>query len=131
MKNNSQRKKILLVDDDEIHLLTAELCLKDEYDVYKTKSGQEALNHLRKKDFIPDLIILDIIMPKMDGWEVYRQTRGISFLNNIPILFFTSVDGEEERALKSGACGYIKKPLEMISLKSAIAKLINNKNLEE
>ena len=123
MKNSSnQRKKVLLVDDDEIHSLTAELCLKDEYDVYKIKSGHEAIKLLSNNDFIPDLIILDIIIPKMDGWEVFWKIKSISFLNNTPILFLTSVEGEEGKSRQFGAADYITKPLNMDLLKNTLKK---------
>ncbi|MDR2965298.1 MAG: response regulator [Treponema sp.] len=124
-KEKKKRKKILLVDDDEIHLITAELCLKDEYDIYKAKSGDEALKCLRNKDFVPDLIMLDIVMPKMDGWEVFKKIKGITAFKDTPILFLTSMDGEEEkeRARTLGAVDYITKPLEMTLLKNTISEI--------
>jgi len=127
--DKDKRKKILLVDDDEIHLLTAELCLKDEYDVYKAKSGDETLKCLRKNEFVPDLIMLDIIMPKMDGWELFGKIRDINGFQNIPILFLTSVDDKEEekKARDLGAADYITKPLEIIVLKNAITEIFRNK----
>jgi len=124
-KDINSRKKIFLIDDDELHLLAAEICLKDEYDIHKAKSGEEALKSLCKNDFIPDLIMLDIIMPEMDGWEVFRKIKGISILKNIPILFLTSVDGEEEKekARELGAVDYITKPLETVLLNSTIKEI--------
>ena len=126
-KDLGKRKKILLVDDDEIHLLMAELCLKDEYDIYKTKSGDEALKLLCKNDYIPDLIMLDILMPKLSGWDVLRKIKGISLLKDIPILLLTSVKGEEEKARELGAVDYITKPLEIKTLKPAIKKILDIK----
>ena len=120
-------KKILLIDDDEIYLLMAELCLKDEYDIYKTKSGDEALKLLCKNDFIPDLIMLDILMPKINGWEVFSKIKSISLLKDIPILFLTSLKGGKEKAQELGAVDYITKPFEMKSLKSRINEICNAK----
>jgi DNA-binding response OmpR family regulator len=123
------RKKILLVDDDEMHLSTAELFLKDEYELYKTKSGEEALNCLSNNEFTPDLILLDIIMPKMDGWEVFKRLQKMG-LQNIPIVFLTSEDGEKEKkkARSLGAVDYITKPYNMTFLKSTIAEVLEVKN---
>ena len=56
-------KTILLIDDDEIHLSITELSLKDEYVIYMVKSGKEALEFLNKSHIVPDLILLDILMP--------------------------------------------------------------------
>jgi CheY-like chemotaxis protein len=62
-----EKKKILVVDDDAIFLSTAELFLKDEYELYKTNSGEEALDFLNNQKIVPQLIMLDLILPNMDG----------------------------------------------------------------
>ena len=125
----NERKKILLIDDDEIHLVTAELYLKDEYEIYKAKSGKEALNYLYNNDFTPDLIMLDIVMPEMDGWEVFNRIKAIGLLKNTPIVFLTSADGEKERkrARELGAVDYITKPFNMSFLKSTLKEIIDVK----
>ena len=130
MSNGVENKKIvLMVDDDEIHLLTAELCLREEYEVFKTKSGDEALKLLVKDKIVPDIILLDIIMPVMDGWDVFGKIKGISILKNVPILFLTSADGEAERrkARDIGAVDYITKPFNVELLKSTIKKILEIK----
>ena len=110
MPENNERKKLLLVDDDEIHLEIAAHILKDEYDIMTAKSGKEALGYLIK-GVIPDLILLDIIMPNMDGWETYNRIRGISLLRDVPIAFLTSIDGtsEAQHAHEMGAADFIPK----------------------
>ena len=130
MSNDAiDRKKILLVDDDELHLITAELYLKEDYDIYKARSGDEALKHLYNSEAVPDLILLDIIMPNMDGWEVFRRIKAISVLQNVPIVFLTSEDGEAEKkkARKLGAVDYITKPFNMTFLKSTIKEILKIK----
>jgi len=123
------KKKILLIDDDEIHLSIAEMFLKDEYEIYKATSGEGALKYLYRNEFIPDLIMLDVIMPNMDGWEVFNRIKAISLLRNVPIVFLTSADGEKEkkRAREIGAVDYITKPFNMTFLKSTIKEIIKIK----
>ncbi|MCL1813247.1 MAG: response regulator [Treponema sp.] len=121
-----EKKKILLVDDDEIHLTTAELFLKDEYEIHKTQSGAEALEFLQNNKPAPKLIMLDVMMPNMNGWEVFKKIRAIDFLKNIPIVFLTSEDDEEDkkRAQKLGAADYIIKPFNFTDLKRRIKDVI-------
>ena len=120
------KKKIYLIDDDEIHLTTAELFLKSEYELYKAKSGQEALDYINNNKFVPSIILLDIVMPKMDGWEVFKRMREIEILKNVPIVFLTSVEEEvnQKKAFKMGVADYIEKPYNMTDLKSRIKDVI-------
>jgi len=126
-----KKKKILLVDDDDIQLTTAELFLKDEYDVFKAVSGNDALQCLNNKECMPDIIMLDIIMPNMDGWEVFNRIRAISFLKDVPIVFLTSLEGEAERkrARKIGAADYITKPYNMTDLKGRIGDIVKRRDM--
>jgi len=104
--------KILLVDDSDVHLLIAENILKTKYDVTTAKSGKEALA-LLSKGFLPNLILLDVLMPDMDGWEVYNKIKGISLLRNVPVAFLTSLDGQKEKTLcfKNRGCRFDNKAL--------------------
>ena len=124
-ESTNQQKKILVVDDDEIHLLTAEFLLKDEYTVFLAKSGKEALEFLGKNQ-VPDLILLDIIMLEMDGWEVFKRIKEIAQFKDMPIVFLTSVDedGEKRKALALGAAEYITKPYETKHLKNTIKRIL-------
>ena len=116
------KKKIFLVDDDEIHLTTAELFLKNEYEIYKAKSGNEMFERLSSNEFVPDLILLDIIMPNMNGWEVFDKIRTTDALKNIPVVFLTSIvdEAEKKRAFKMGIADFVTKPFNMSDLKSRI-----------
>jgi DNA-binding response OmpR family regulator len=124
-----EKKKILLVDDDDIQLTIAEISLKDEYEIYKARSGNEALKLLYNKEFTPSLIVLDIIMPNMDGWEVFNRIRTISFLKNVPIVFLTSIEGETEKrhAYEIGITDYITKPFNDDDLRKRIKEIIRRK----
>jgi DNA-binding response OmpR family regulator len=126
MVNTTDRRKILLVDDIEMHLITAELFLKAEYEIYKAKSGQEALDLLIGNKLVPDIIMLDIVMPNMNGWEVFKRIKAIDFLNKVPIVFLTSEDeeAEKEKAYKMGIADYITKPYNMTDLIGRIKNVI-------
>jgi len=104
-------KRILLVDDSELYIEVAKNILKQKYEVVAAKSGNEALAHLAK-GLIPNLILLDILMPEMDGWETYNLIKGISLLRDVPIAFLTALDSEAEKdhAVIIGASAFITKP---------------------
>ena len=92
-------------------LKTAEEILSDQYNVSVAKSGIQALN-LLNKNIIPDLILLDIDMPQMDGYETLEEIKKISGCELIPIIFLTGFSemDYEVRGLKAGAVDYIVKP---------------------
>jgi putative two-component system response regulator len=111
-KDTNSRKNILVVDDDEVHLSATKSLLKDEYEVLMAKSGEEALEFLNKGQIVPDVILLDILMPMMDGWEVFDKINGIADLKFTPIIFYTSLDEEtaKEKAYELGVSDFITKP---------------------
>ena len=130
---NNSRKIILLVDDDEIHLAITESELKDEYEVVMVKSGEEALDYLGKSQIIPDLILLDILMPSMDGWVVFDKINDIATLKLTPIMFYTSLNAEsaKEKAYEIGAFDYIVKPCEQSVLIDKIKNTIQKAELQK
>jgi DNA-binding NarL/FixJ family response regulator len=101
--------KVLIVDDDMMLLKMAEELLKKEYEVTTAKSGKEAIN-LVSGVYVPDVILLDINMPKMNGYETLKKLREIS--EDIPVIFLTGLyETEFElKGLKLGAVDYIIKP---------------------
>ena len=118
-------KKILIVDDNEFHISVAKLILQKEYEIVSTQSGKEALEFI-VNGLKPNLILLDIVMPSMDGWEIYNRLRAISYLTEVPIAFLTSVDEAEDknRAIELGAADYFVKPFNESDLKLRIAKIL-------
>jgi CheY-like chemotaxis protein len=132
-KDANSRKLILLVDDDEIHLAITESELKDEYEVVMVKSGEEALEFLGKSQTIPDLILLDILMPTMDGWEVFDKINDSATLKLTPIMFYTSLDEEsaKEKAYELGAFDYITKPCDQSVLHNKIKDSIQKAELRK
>jgi len=104
-------KKILLVEDDDTLRTTLAYNLqKEDYTVVQTGDGADALSLAREED--PDLIVLDVIMPTMDGWTVCQRVREVS---NVPIIMLTAQSDPEEivRGLDLGADDYLVKPFEM------------------
>jgi len=132
-KDANSSKIILLIDDDEIHLEITELSLKDEYKIYMVKSGEEALEFLSKSQVIPDLILLDILMPMMDGWIVFDKINDIAALKFTPIMFYTSLDEESarEKAYEIGASDYITKPCEQSVLLNKISDTLQKAELKK
>ena len=123
--------KILLVDDDEVFLTFMEVFLEEEYDTIPAKSVKEALECVNK-DNVPDLILLDIMLPDMNGWEIFNTFKSISFLKNIPIAFLTSNSEPEDidHAMEIGAADYIVKPCDKPVLLKKIQNIIKkNKSL--
>ncbi len=101
----------LLIVDDEKHnrALLTEL-LQGENRIILAKDGKQALE--RAREHHPDLILLDVLMPEMDGYAVIRALKNDDLTRNIPVIFITSLDsaGDEERGLELGAVDYISKP---------------------
>ncbi|WP_461257940.1 methyl-accepting chemotaxis protein [Treponema sp. R80B11-R83G3] len=123
----NEKQKLLIVDDDGIHLEMVETVLRDDYDVSAAKSGKEALA-LLYQGLVPKLILLDLIMPDMDGWNTYGRIKAIGGLHDTPIAFFTSSNDPKDiaHAHEMGAVDYIKKPYDNEDLKNRIRKIVNN-----
>ena len=111
MKSNSDKQIILVVDDTPANKEVAHHTLKDTYIVKIATTGARALN-LAKETPQPDLILLDVMMPEMDGYEVCRRLKSDPSTSDIPIIFLTGkIDAEDKtRGLELGAIDYIHKP---------------------
>ena len=111
---------ILLVDDTEVNINLVMAILSDEYDISVALDGKTALE---LADCVqPDLILLDIMMPGMDGYEVCRRIKANEATQNIPIIFITALndEGYETRGLELGAVDYITKPFKPIIVKTRV-----------
>ena len=104
------KPKVMVVDDSVTNLTTAKMALSDVYSIIPVTSGKTALDILAKN--IPSLILLDIEMPDMDGFETIRSIKGNENTKHIPVIFLTSKDddGSELEGLRLGAVDYITKP---------------------
>jgi DNA-binding response OmpR family regulator len=123
----NEKKKILVVDDDATHLTATRAMLEAKYEVITVKSGQEALV-LFFQGLVPNMILLDLIMPGMDGWNTYSRIKAISDLHTVPVAFFTASDDPTDisHARELGAADYIKKPTKMKELHERINKIIRD-----
>lgn len=104
-------KKILIVDDEVDVVEVVEMLLETEgYNVLKAYNGKEALDMLETE--IPDLVILDIMMPEIDGVEVCRRMRGMDEMSDIPIVMFSAKLSaiDKKDSFDAGADGFITKP---------------------
>lgn len=101
------RKRILVVDDDEMNLKRTRMILEKYYNVLLAESGREALEKIRTEKV--DLILLDIAMPKMDGIETFKRMKD-AFVE-IPVIFLTASGYEDDvrNAISLGAVNYLKK----------------------
>ncbi|MFA7572048.1 MAG: diguanylate cyclase [Sulfurimonadaceae bacterium] len=126
MQINKKKQTILIVDDMTTNLLILSDLLKDEYSIKVAKNGQKALDIVHSSDEV-DIILLDIMMPDIDGYEVCRQLKSNPKTKNIPIIFVTAKDNDadEEYGLNLGAIDYITKPFN-----KAIVKLRIKNHLE-
>jgi len=119
------KKKILIVDDKpELRQLLSSY-LKNNFDVIVTSDGVDAFQHLQDGN-IPDLIISDIQMPRMDGFELISQLKTSGFFSKIPVIILSSLEESSERVrfLKAGANDFIVKPFNPEELELRIEKQI-------
>ena len=124
----SSSRKILIVDDDPLSQdLLTKMLSKDGYKTEIAADGFDA--GFKIKDFKPGLIILDLIMPGMDGFEVCTRVKENSETSHMKILAITGYDTKEnrDRVMKSGADGYLAKPLAMDTLLQYVGRLLNRK----
>jgi CheY-like chemotaxis protein len=112
---------ILIVDDDTDVRETVEEALEEEgYHVAGASNGKEALHLLKDERLRPELIILDLMMPEMDGWEFRAEQRKDPDIASIPVIVFTAYGSPADMARKLQAVGFLKKPLRLEELLSAI-----------
>lgn len=119
-----KKSNIILVDDDSVNLMVGKNALSDDYDVLTIPSGEKLLTLLQTVH--PDLILLDISMPGMDGYEVLQKIKEDEQTSDIPVMFLTAKnDAESElHGLTLGAIDYITKPFSTPLLKKRIETLL-------
>ncbi len=116
-----QKSKLLVVDDNVLYLHTVTAILGEAYEVVTATDGETALE-LVASTYFPDLILLDVTMPKMDGYEVCRQLKAGKETSDIPIIFLSAQadDGDQVKGLELGAVDYIDKISNFSLLRSRI-----------
>jgi sigma-B regulation protein RsbU (phosphoserine phosphatase) len=124
----SRSSKILIVDDEPVGRQLLEAILYPEhFDIYYAESGEEALNIAL--EIRPDLILMDVMMPEMDGFQVCRKLRKHEILGNVPVILITALDDRDSmiKGLDSGADDYISKPFDRVEV---LAKVKNITQLD-
>jgi CheY-like chemotaxis protein len=101
---------VLIVEDDaDLREMMVQILSLEGVDAATATNGREALDYLRRTD-IPDLILLDLMMPVMDGWEFQRERRRDPLLAEVPVVVLSALD--EKRAADAATNGFLKKPLD-------------------
>ena len=126
--NDNDCRLLIIEDNHDIATYIGSL-FTDQYAIFYAKNGKEGLE--KALEFIPDLIITDLMMPGMDGLEVCRQVRGNEIINHIPIIVVTAKITEEERikGIEAGADAYLSKPFNTEELRTRVEKLLAGRKL--
>ena len=128
-----QRKhKVLIVDDDRtIRLALKNIFTSQKFLIFEARNGQQAISFCKQD--APDLILMDAIMPDVDGFQACKTIRALPNFNDTPILMITSLDDDEaiNKAFSSGATDYITKPLNFTVLKERVSRLLQANRVEK
>ena len=125
--NSNEKINILLIDDKPENLLSLEAILQElDVNMHKANSGNKGLALLLEHDFA--LVLLDVQMPEMDGFEAARLMRGLEKTKHIPIIFITALNKDEKYIFKgyeTGAVDYLFKPVEPEILTSKVTVFLD------
>lgn len=118
-----KRPRVLIVDDEPINLRLISVSLSEEYDILTALNGHEAISRLKQQEV--DLILLDVMMPDISGFDVCRIIKADSRYAEIPVVFLTAMDTPqgERQGLDLGAIDYLSKPVELELLKLRVRNL--------
>lgn len=121
--------KILVVDDEPINVELLEAYLTGEYNILTAYNGEEALEKVKSEH--PDLILLDIMMPGMDGYEICRILKNDSLTQFIPIVMVTALSERDDRikSIEVGADEFLTKPVDKVELMARVKSLVHVKQL--
>ena len=119
--------RILIVDDAEANVDVLVNALRDEYKLSVAIDGEGALRSIEKSP--PDLVLLDIVMPGIDGYEVCRRLRAAEATRELPIMFLSSLEDvkDKTRGFEVGANDYVTKPFEVLEVKARVRSLLKAK----
>jgi two-component system cell cycle response regulator len=127
-----EKTSILIIEDSSTQAKILQHALeKNNFEVYKTKNGKEALEYLN--DHEPAIIISDIIMPEMNGYELCKKVKSDERLRTIPVMLLTMLSEPEDviKGLESGADNFMTKPYDEQALMARIHYVLNNAELRE
>ena len=124
---SSSSSLILLVDDSVVNNILMQSILEDRgYSILTVSNGMDALELLKQKR--PDLIILDIMMPDLNGFGVLESVKKYESTSNIPVMMLTARNNwkDQERAMTMGAADYVIKPIDIEDVVSRVDRLVNS-----
>ena len=128
----SLKNRILIVDDEPLNVKLFEAMLaSDSCDIIKAYNGEQALEKVN--DESPDIILLDVMMPGIDGFEVTRRLKGSYKTRDIPIILITAIDNADFKAIghEAGADEFLNKPIKAVELKSRVKSLLHTKEYQD
>jgi CheY-like chemotaxis protein len=115
---------VLIVEDDaDLREMMAQLLTLEGYGAVTAANGRDALDYLQRGDY-PDIILLDLMMPVMDGWEFRRRQTANPALANVPVIVLSALD--QSRAADLGGAAFLKKPLDFDRLLSLVRQYCRN-----
>jgi len=122
--SNDEKKKVIIIDDEQTVLTLTQAMLEGDYEVTTSNSGQAALN-LFFQGYTPDLVLLDLTMPEMGGWDTYLRIRDLTKLHKVPIVIYSTSDDPEDRAKaqEMGAVDFVHKPAKKTELLEKVKRL--------
>ena len=126
------KNRVLLVEDNEDNFeLVRFLLERAGFEVLAGHDGQEALDMARKE--LPDLILMDLSLPGIDGWTAARELKDDPNTSQIPLLALTAhtLPGDRKRAMESGFDGYISKPIDVVNFGESIAKTLQTRQSDD
>lgn len=125
------RYKVLIVDDEQAIVELMGLYLKSDYEVIPAYSGQEALNKVKSEK--PDIILLDVMMPDMNGYEVCRVLKTSVETQFLPVVMVTALSGKDDRikGIEVGADEFLGKPVNRLELVTRVRSLLRIKHLQD
>ncbi|WP_047515485.1 two-component system response regulator [Methylophilus sp. Q8] len=131
MDNTAQQAKILIVDDEPLNLKVLKQVLQDNYRLSFAKNGMDALELVKKER--PGLILLDVMMPGMTGFEVCRQLKSDPETNTIPVIFVTALaeEADESEGFAAGGVDYINKPISPALVRARVKTHLSLVHIDE
>jgi DNA-binding response OmpR family regulator len=122
-----KRFRILAVDDEPLNLQLISSVLKDKYEIYTALNGHDAISQL--KEHMPDLILLDVMMPDISGFDVCKIIKANALFADIPVIFLTALDTLQGslQGLELGGIDYLTKPINLELLKLRVRNHIESK----
>ena len=127
-REHKRRQQILIADDSEMNRSILADMLGEEYDILEAENGVEAVSAIQKYRMEIDLVLLDIVMPEMDGFEVLTVMNRNNWIEDIPVIMLTAMEDKESvlEGISLGISDYVLKPFAADDLLSRIRRVLEN-----